>query len=148
MNRNGFFQRWFGILPRGMILLIDEADKVTGRDAENIEKYMKAKNFKTVVFSSDKVEDVHMTNWIKKKLETKNHILKLQPLTEASVINLVKNRIGDFNFLTKKMVIKIFKLSNSNPRKLLENLEDVSRYAMEIGAKRVNEAHIKKVLKR
>lgn len=148
INRKGFFQRWFGILPKNMILLLDEADKITAKDAMSIENYMKSDNFKTVVFASDKIADVHMTPWLKKKLSVKNHIMKLEPLTDPAVVNLVKNRIGSLNFLPKKIILKVYRMSDRNPRKLLENLEDISRYAVEIGAKRVNEDHIKKVLKK
>ncbi|PLW79357.1 hypothetical protein C0585_08070 [Candidatus Woesearchaeota archaeon] len=145
-NRNGFFQRWFGILPKNMILLLDEAHTINSHDATAIEKYMKSKNFKTIIFASDKVSDVQMTPWLKKKMGDKK-ILKLQPITENNAIKLVRNRVGDLKFLPNSIIKKVFAKSDKNPRKMLENLEDLCRYAMEIGAKKIAEAHLKKVLK-
>jgi len=145
-NRNGFFQKWFGILPKSMILLLDEAHTINAHDAAAIEKYMKSKNFKTVIFASDNVSDVHMTPWLKKKMGDKK-ILKLQPITENNAIKLVRNRVGDLKFLSNPTIKKVFVKSDKNPRKMLENLEDLCRYAMEIGAKKITDAHLKKVLK-
>lgn len=146
LNRNGFFQRVFGILPKNMILLLDEAHKINAKDATNIEKLMKSNHFKTVVYSSDKVEDVQMTPWLKKKMGDKR-VLKIQPITEASAIKLVRNRVGDLKLLPNNAIKSIFEKSNYNPRRMLENLEDVCRYAMDIGAKKITDVHVKKVIK-
>lgn len=142
MNRNGFFQRWFGVLPNNMILLVDEAHKITYKDALNIEKLLKDKNIKSVVFASDKMEDVNLTPKLLKRIGTKNRI-KLEPLTETFAIKMVRNRVGDFNFLPNPIIKKVFNLSGKNPRTFFENLEEVCRVASNENAKKVTEKHLK-----
>ncbi|MBR9676398.1 ATP-binding protein [Candidatus Woesearchaeota archaeon] len=145
LNRKGFFQRWFSILPRKMILLLDEADKLNENDAQSIENYMKRGNIRSVVLSSDKLKNVKLTPYLRRRIGSK-HVLQLKTVTDASAIKMVRNRIGDLKFVTNKMILKIFNKSAKNPRTMFEHLEDVCRFAVESGAKRVRDEHITKVI--
>lgn len=146
-GRAGPIGRLFGIRPKGLVLIVDEAQGINLHDSQEIEKLMRSKHFKSVVFISDDIAKVNMTDGLKRRIG--KQIINLNDvLTENQAVNIVKTRLGDDSrFISKSIVKMVFKKANKNPRRMLEYLEDISRYAVEEkGAKKVNEKHVQFVL--
>ena len=146
-GRAGPIGRLFGIMPKDLILLVDESEKLTMHDSKNIEYFIKNNNLKSVLFVSDTFENVNLTEGLKKKIG--NRIIDLsEVLSENQAVNIIKSRLGkNANMVSTKIAKLVFKHANKNPRKMLEYMEDISRYAFgEKCAKRITEDHVRFVL--
>lgn len=146
-GRAGPIGKLFGIRPKGLVMIIDEAQKMNLHDAEEVEKLIKSKHFKSVVFISDDMNRVTLTNGLKRRIG-KQVINLSNLLSDNMAFKIVKSRLGDNNnFLSKDIVKQVFDKAGKNPRKMLEYLEDVSRYAIEEkGAKKIKKEHVRYVL--
>lgn len=130
-GRAGPIARFFGIMPKQLILLIDEAQKLTLHDCERIETLIESGYFKSVVLVSDDMRKTNMTAGLKRKIG--DNIIQLgELLTENHAVKIVKDRLGkESKFISPKIAKLIFEKAGKNPRRMLEYLEDISRYVVE-----------------
>ena len=147
-GRAGFFGKMFGQMPKDLILMIDEAQKMNMHDCEKIEMLIEGGFFKSVVLVSDDIKKVNLSKKLKKMIG-KDVIDLGAAFTEQNALKMVKDRLGDeSDFMPPKVVKMIYLKSGKNPRRMLENLEDVSKYAVdEKDRKKVTEADVKEALK-
>lgn len=142
LGRN-FFSRAFKVLPSDMILLVDEAQQLKLNDSRDIMPYF-ASNIKSVVFLGAQYKKESFTKDMKKFLE--GNVSVLNKLTPEQAVELVRRRIGSIQLLSDEIIKTVYHLSGLNPRLLLENCEDLCRYAVERGSGIVTDEHIKAVL--
>lgn len=147
-GRAGFFGKMFGNMPKNLILMIDEAQKMNMHDCEKIENLIDEEYFSSVILVSDDMKKVNLSKKLK-KLIGKEVIDLNSAFTESNAQKMVKDRLGDeSDFMPSKAVKLIYLKSNKNPRRMLENLEDVSRFVIEEkDKKKVSEADVKEALK-
>lgn len=146
-GRAGPIARLFGIKPKDLILMIDEAQKLSRHDCEKIEELVEQGYFKSVVLVSDDMKKVNLTPSLKRQL--KGNTLNLgEVLSENHAIKIVKDRLGDkAGFIPPKVAKLIFERAGKNPRRMLEYLEDISRYVVEEkGESKVTEEDVMYVL--
>lgn len=130
-GRAGPIGRFFGIKPKELILMIDEAQKLTLHDSEKIETLIDEGYFKSVVLVSDDMRKMNMTAGLKRRIGDQIVLLG-ELLTENHAVKIVKDRLGkDSKFISPKVSKLIFEKSGKNPRRMLEYLEDISRYVVE-----------------
>ncbi len=141
INAGGFLRRLFRIRKRNMIILLDEAQDMNRKDAEQVKNYYDEGFFKSVILVSSN-ENIKLT----KELEKSINRFKLGNISREEAVEMIRKRIGSLRFISDQNIIKIFN-KNTNPRAFLKNSENVCRYAFENGDKEVAEKHIKKVLR-
>ena len=147
-GRAGFFGKMFGNMPKDLILMVDEAQKMNMHDCEKIETLIESGYFKSVVLVSDDMKKVNLSKKLRKMIG-KDVIDLGAAFTEQNAQKMVKDRLGDeSDFMPSKVVKMIYLKSNKNPRRMLENLEDVAKYAVEEkDRKKVQESDVKEALK-
>jgi chromosomal replication initiation ATPase DnaA len=142
INAGNFFQRLFRMKKKNMIILLDEAHDLSRRDLKRLEEYHKLGFFKSTVFVSKK-KDIKLI----KEMEALagENIFILKTISDEEAIQVIRKRIGDIEFISDDMIIRIFK-KDKNPRAFLKNCEDVCRFASEQGAEEVTKDHVDHIL--
>ncbi|MBS1266788.1 MAG: hypothetical protein MAG795_00757 [Candidatus Woesearchaeota archaeon] len=140
----GFFGKLFLGTPNNMIFLLDEVKELSEFDQQEMLRLFSNGNLKSVVLFGPKFELVNATPDLKEKLV--DNVIELTKLTEEEAIDLVRERIGDIKLVSDDIIKKVFKHTKKIPRVLLENLEDVCKYAAENNEEEVTEDHLKEVL--
>jgi replication-associated recombination protein RarA len=144
-GRYGFVARMFGKMPKNMILLLDEVEKLAVEDQKALHKFHTQGNIQSVVFFGSKFENASFSTEMKKLMV--NNVIQLIPLSDKEAVDLVRQRVGNLKLLPDKIIKTVFKNSESNPRIMLENLEDLCRYAVENSEEVVTEDHLNQVMK-
>lgn len=140
----GFFQKLVGKNPKNMVLLLDEVQDLNAEDCENLHKYFDNHDFKSIVLVGKDYKEVSFGNGLK-NLIGKN-IISLNKLSNEDAVALVRKRIGNLKILSDEIIKQLYKKSDSNPRRLLKNCEEVCKYAIDNFEDEVNEEVVKKVL--
>jgi len=136
------FRRVFRIKKRNMLLLLDEAQDLDTKDINKIEDYYEGGFFKSVLLvSQEKISS--LTRTMNEKLV--NNKFLVSNITSKNAIKIIRERIGDIDFVSDKNLILIFN-KNRNIRAFLKNCEDVFRYTYESGDEEVTPTHIENIL--
>ena len=143
LGRGNFFMRLFGIIPKNTILLIDEAQYIDRKECEQILYYYEQQNIKSIIFVAERFENVSLAPKLRQLIG--ENIISLNSISKDVGIEIVRSRIGSLDFFPDNMIKKIVQISDHNPRKLLENCEDVCRYAVQQEAKKVTLQHLKAI---
>ena len=120
-------------LSKGMILMVDEAQNISREEAQEITDYLEQGNLKAVAFFGTNYNKKLLTNKLNDSLN--GNITVLSYLTPEEAVELVRKRIGYVNLIPDYVIREIYGRSNSNPRRLLQNCEDVCRKASELSIK-------------
>ncbi len=140
----GALARLLGSMPSDLILLLDEVERVSQTDQKDLLKYYKDGNIKSIVFFGPDFDKISFSIELRKLMV--NNVIKLTELTENEVVQLVRERIGNLKLIDDRIIKLVFRHSSNNPRLMLENLEDVVRYAVDNNEEQVTEEHLYEVL--
>ena len=144
-GKYGALGRIFNVMPKNMILLLDEVESLTQKDQNDLLKFYRQGNIKSFVFFGSNFEKVGFNIELKKLMI--NNVIQLTKLTQEEAVELVRQRVGNIKLLSDNTIKKVYTLSEYNPRQLLENLEDLCKYAVENNDDEVVEEHLKEVLR-
>ncbi len=133
--------RTFGILPADMILLVDEAQDIAFAEAEEILYFYRNGNIKAVVFFGTDLRQKNLPKGLNSLL--KDNIISLARLTPNHAVEIVRKRIGGIKLLPDSIIKRLYDISGNNPRRLLENCEDLCRFVVSKNALVANETHVK-----
>jgi replication-associated recombination protein RarA len=145
LSRVGFWQRVFGIKPKGMIVLLDEVEELSSDSVEKIKFLFDEDTVKSVVFTGVSYSQVEFSESVKERIN--RSVIRLDTLKPEEAVHVVRNRVRDNPILNDDMIKDVFKVSKANPRKLLYNCEHVCRYAVLHNAPTVTKEHIAMVAK-
>src|SRR3989344_1489440 len=145
IGKYGFWGRMFKLHPKDMIVLLDEAQDLTPENTQRIKYFFDQGNIKSVVFTGVSYERCNLHESIKDRIG--KDVLKLRELNDDEAILLIRNRIGETNLMSDEIIKKLWKLSNKNPRRLLQYSDMVCRKVVETDEKEVTDKVIKEVLK-
>ena len=145
IGKYGFWGRLFKVHPKDMLVLLDEAQDLTPENTQRIKYFFDQGNIKSVVFTGVSYERCNLHESIKDRIG--KDVLKLRELSDDEAILLIRNRIGETNLMSDEIVKKLWKLSNKNPRRLLQYSDMVCRKVVETDEKEVTDKVIKEVLK-
>ncbi len=115
--------------PRGLILLLDEAQELTKLDFRRLYYLYQSNVFRSVVLMLDDVGQLRIP--FEYETFTHCHLYRLENITEEQAVALVRKRIGDLPLLTDVVIKRVFCCSGRNPRRLLKHCEQLCRYAVE-----------------
>ncbi|MBI2142400.1 ATP-binding protein, partial [Candidatus Woesearchaeota archaeon] len=142
---SSFLSRLASSPAKNMILLVDEAQDIKKQETAQILRFFKKGNFKSVVFFGTDyrkekfVPELHEMAW--------ENMKALARLKNEHAVELVRKRVGDLDMISDETIRKVYRLSSYNPRKLLENCEDLFKHAVDGSAKKITAEHIKEVVK-
>jgi len=138
-ERYGFFGKFFDIKPKDMILLLDEAQELGGKDYERIYPYYQEGFIKSVVLVGKGIKKEQIVAGLKNSLSE----ISLGKLSEEQALQVVKKRIGELPLLPDFAIRKIYQKADGNVRVILKTCEEVCKSAVESGRKRVSEEYLK-----
>jgi len=142
---NTFVRRLAGLKAKNVILLLDEVQMMSKKDAEEILKYYQSGDILSVVFVTHVYDGVDLPEDIHHYLGEEN-IIRTVPLSYPEAFELVRSRIGDIDLYSQKVLKRIYDYADKNPRRFLEYCEDVARYSVELDEFKVNDSHVDAVL--
>lgn len=141
---NSFLRRVTGINERDMVLLLDEVESMTKKQADSVLKYYQSGILQTVVFVNPDYQKVSFPEDL--KLYLGDNVICTVELNLDEATELIQERIGDIDLFPKKIIKQIFDLSKKNPRRFLAYCEDIARYAVDMSDYKVEEYHVETVL--
>ena len=145
IGKYGFWGRLFKVHPKDMLVLLDEAQDLTPENTQRIKYFFDQGNIKSVVFTGVSYERCNLHESIKDRIG--KDVLKLRELNDDEAVLLIRNRIGETNLMSDEIVKKLWKLSNKNPRRLLQYSDMVCRKVVETDEKEVTDKIVREVLK-
>ncbi len=142
-GKYGFFGSMFGKVPKNMILLLDNANRLSKKNCEKIKYYFDNNFVKSVVFTGSSYSKAHFSQSLRDRIG--GRVIKLKDLTPEQAVLLVKDRAPDLKMLPEDIIKKIYKLSGNNVKQFLAHLSAVLERAASEGADKVSEKHVKEV---
>ena len=143
-GKYGFWGKLFGMMPKEMIVLLDESQQLSAVNTERIKYFFDQGNIKSVVFTGTDYSNTNLHDSIKERIGH-DGLQKIKDLTDDQAIALVRNRIGNTNIISDEIIKKLWHLSAKNPRRLLQRLDRAFRYAVENMESEIKEEHLNKV---
>jgi len=143
-GRYGFWGRMFGMMPKDMIVLLDEAQQLSSVNTERIKYFFDQGNIKSVVFTGTDYSNTNLHESIKERIG-QDGLFKIKELTDDQAVAFVRNRIGNISTVNDSIIKKVWHLTGRNPRRLLQRLDKVFRYAVENMESEINEEHLTKI---
>ncbi len=144
MKNQNFIKKFFGLIPKNIILIIDDAQSLTSRAYKKIQYFFDQDNILSVVFLTRNHKELEMPLSLQDRIGSK--IIKTSPLTKRQAMMLVKERLYN-PFLSEKNIRDVQKRSGDF-QNFLNNLEIVAKYMVEKDLKSCNINTIKKALRR
>ncbi|MFH1637539.1 MAG: AAA family ATPase [Candidatus Woesearchaeota archaeon] len=141
-GRYGKVGSWLDLMPKNIILLLDEVQALSREDGEELLKYMRKGNVRSIVFVSSQYERMKFPPEINRLLKR----YRLGRISEDDSVKVVRSRVGKLHLLSNDSIRLIFKISNYNVRELLKNCELVCRKAVELEMELADEELIYEVL--
>lgn len=143
-GRYGFWGKMFGMMPKEMIVLLDEAQQLSSVNTERIKYFFDQGNIKSVIFTGTDYSNTNLHEGIKERIGS-DGLFKIKELSDEQAIALVRNRVGNTTLVSDDVIKKIWHLSGRNPRRLLQRLDRVFRYAVENMESEIKEEHLSKI---
>lgn len=137
----GLWGRLLGKKPNKMILLLDEIESLSAKNAERIKYYFDQNYLQSVIFTGKAFPVDGLNNSILQRI---SKVLKIDPLSDYEAVRIVRDRIGD-KYLTDRVIKTIYSMSGRNTGKLLQNCKTVMTEIAH-GKKEITEEEVEKLL--
>ena len=144
INKYGLLGRLLKKKPRDMILLLDNVSTLSKKNTERVKYFFDQGYILSVVFTGSNYSKLNFSKSLKERIGTR--ILKTKELEPYEAVALVRNRVGELDIISDDVIEHIFKNSNKNPLKLLQNLDKIFSYAIENNEKKITMQIAKKVV--
>jgi len=136
-NKYGIIGRLLNLTPKGMVLMLDNFKNMSKKDIELAKYYFDNNYLRSIVFAGNGTK---LPENIRDRIGSR--IIKLKLLTAQDAVELVKNRLGSFEFLPEKIIKKIFKKSKKDTTTFFKNCSKACQKATEEGDDVVTEKHL------
>lgn len=144
MINRGIMGRLFKKKPRDMILLLDNVSELSKRNSERVKYFFDQGYILSAVFTGTSYPKVNFSQSLRERIGSR--ILKTPELEPYQAVTLVRNRISNLETISDELIEEVFKASNKNPLKMLQNLDSIFSYAVENNEKTITRSTIKKVI--
>jgi chromosomal replication initiation ATPase DnaA len=143
INKYGFFGRIFNKLPRNMILLMDEVEEISEKNLERIKYFYDQNYVKSIVFTSKDLKKINFSPSLKDRVA---RVISLKDLNEDDAVRIIKSRLRDMELFLDEDLKLIYKKSEKNVKKFLENCENIAKLIVERKLKKADKELIDEVL--
>ncbi len=141
IQKYGLFGRLFKKKPKGMILLIDDMDKISEKNNERIKYFYDQNYIKSIVITTTDEKKLAFSESLKHRISKK---IKLKELTEENAVEVVNSRLNEPIF-DEEVIKETFKLSNKNPKEFLRNMNKLAEEKIE-NNKEITKGDVKEIL--
>ena len=136
-HKYGLIGRIFNLIPKGMVLMLDNFKQLSTNDLERAKYYYDNNYLRSIVFAGNNAE---LPENIKDRIGSRT--IKLKPLATNDAVDLVKNRLSSLEFLPEKIIKKIFTKSQKDTSAFLEYCSKACERATAEGDTVVSEKHL------
>lgn len=140
-KRYGLLGRLFKITPKNMIVLLDNVQFLNKKNSEKIKHYFDYGFINSVVFAGERYSKSALPVSVKDRIGKR--VLKLRALTEEEAVGLINKRLENVSLISGELIKKIFKSSQKNTKKFIENCEKVCENAVNEKRKEVTEQDLR-----
>ncbi|GEM_PF-2804531 len=126
ITHRSFWTKLFKIKSKNLLLILDEAELMTERDAKGILDYYTKGYFHSVVLvgKSTKLFAEPLRS------EIKSYLFKTDVLTEQEAIKLIQLRLRGLDIISESQILKLYEHARKNPRKLLMTVEEACKQSL------------------
>ncbi len=121
-ERYGFWGRLLGVVPKDMILLVDNVQMLSRKNAERVKFYFDNNYLKSVVFTGLSYAKAAIPRGLRERIGS--HVIRLSPLGEEEAVEAIRARIGS-RLMSREILKKIYKLSGRDMVKFLGNCDSL-----------------------
>ena len=143
-SRFGAVGNLFNIIPKDMIVLLDNVSDLGKKNAERIKYYFDQNYIKAIVFTGTSYAQTSLPKSIKERIGRR--VVRLEPLSEEQAVDVVRQRLKEVELIPDAIVIKAFKASGRNIKEMLVLLNDACELAAQGQEQTVSDKHLKSVL--
>lgn len=143
-GKYGFWGKLFGMMPKEMIVLLDEAQQLSAVNTERIKYFFDQGNIKSVILTGTDYGNTNLHESVKERIGH-DGLFKINELTDEQAVAFVRNRIGNTSLVNDDIIKRLWHLSGRNPRRMLQRLDRTFRYAVENMESEIKEDHLKKI---
>ncbi|MEA3378633.1 MAG: ATP-binding protein [Nanoarchaeota archaeon] len=126
--------------PKNMILLLDDVEHLSSKNAERIKYYFDQNYLRSVIFVSSDLDLSEINDSIRQRMYKK---LKLKNLSDYEAVQMVKAKLGP-ELLNDRLIKHAYKISNKNNKQFLKNCEKICKVA--VNKKNLNEKEIQDII--
>lgn len=127
--------------PKNMILLLDDVENISERNMERIKYYFDQNYIRTVILATSNANELKLSTSLKQRVLSKFNVA---PITEYEAVQLVRDKVGEI--LGDRIVKAVYKESNKNMKKFMENCEIICRAY--VTNKDIKEEEVKSIIER
>lgn len=140
-GRYGILGKIFGVKPKNMILLLDEVEQLSPKNAERIKYYFDQNYLASVIFTGKDFSADSISHSIAQRI---SKVMKINPLSEYEAVRIIRDKIGD-KFLSDRVIKSLYNLSGRNTGRLIQNCKTVMLEIAE-NKKEITEEDLQKIL--
>ncbi|MBW2970538.1 AAA family ATPase [Candidatus Woesearchaeota archaeon] len=141
INSQGLGGRLLRKMPQGMILLLDNVNELSKTNTERVKFFFDQGYLRSVIMTGEALGKLKLSPSLVERIGKR--IIKLKELDQHQAVALVRHRIEDSEMIDDELIQEVFKRSDKNPRKLLENLEKLFMHAVERNEEKLTKEHLK-----
>lgn len=143
INKNGFFGKFFNVMPMNMILLMDEVENLSEKNLERIKYFYDQNHIRSIIFTSNDKSKINFSPSMKDRVAK---IITLRDLNEDEAYRIIKSRLGEVELFSREDIKELFNGSGKNIKNFLENCETVAKLVVEKKMERANKEVMEGVL--
>ena len=127
LERQNFFDKITKKLPLKMILIIDNVQIMNKKNSERLKYYFDHDFIKSIVFTGTSLKNFSesLLHRIGKR------IIKIKKLDESIALKIINQRTNYKDIVPEEKLKHLLKLSNYNPKYLIQNCEALCQYLIE-----------------
>lgn len=134
MAKRSFFRKIFFLKPVKMTLLVDEAHLANPKEFDFLYEFYIMDRIKSIVFAGTEFKGVPFN----KAFKSDTKIYRLNEIRNNLAVEIIRSRIPEIEIIPPALAKKVFALSENNPRRFLENIEDLMRNASSCGKDKIS----------
>ncbi len=142
-RKASFIDKLLGNKPRGIVLLLDNAVKLSPAEAEVIKYYYDNNNVESVVIAGASLKSSGLPASLLDRIG--NRVIRLTPLSEEDAVVMVRNRIGSSGILGDDAIRRIYRMSGKDGKRFLQLCEDACKAAVSSKSQIVGEEHLREL---
>ncbi len=144
MRKRSFIRRVLFMKPSKMLLLVDEANLANPKDFDFLYEFYIMDRVKSIVFAGTDFKNVPFN----KAFKSDTKLYKLNEIRNNLANEIIKVRLPGQNIISSTLAKSLFIQSDLNPRRYLENLEDLIRKTYSLGKKKISKKDIDEFFKK
>jgi replication-associated recombination protein RarA len=138
MESRDIIRKIFFLKPKKMLLLIDEANLANPKDFDFLYEFYIMDRIKSIVFAGTDFKRVPFN----KAFKSDTKLYKLNEIRDNIAIEILNMRMPFQELVNPALARMIFNQSEMNPRRYLENLEDLIKSAHALGKKKLTKKDV------